>query len=156
MSKGINKVIIIGNVGQNPNISKAQNGSTIVSMSVATTESWIDKYNGQKKEATEWHKICVFNKLAEICEKYVSKGSKVYVEGSLKTRKYIGKDGIEKQTTEIIAATIQILDTRNNKDGNQQPNYQEYSGRPSYNKKQNNFDNTEQQPEFEFDDDIPF
>jgi single-strand DNA-binding protein len=103
MAGSVNKVILIGNVGKDPEIRHTQAGAKIASMSIATSESWKDKQSGEKREKTEWHRISIFDeKLAEIVEKYVKKGSKVYVEGSLQTRKWTGNDGVEKYTTEVV------------------------------------------------------
>ena len=118
MAGSINKVIILGNLGRDPEIRSAQDGSKIVSFSVATTESWKDKMSGERKDKTEWHRVVVFNaNLADVCEKYLHKGSKVYIEGQLQTRKWQDKDGIEKYTTEIVIprfrGELALLDSRN-------------------------------------------
>jgi single-strand DNA-binding protein len=103
MAGSINKVILVGNLGKDPEVRSAQDGSKIVSFSVATSESWRDKVSGERKDRTEWHRVVVFNpNLAEICEKYLHKGSKVYVEGQLQTRRWQDQSGIEKYTTEVI------------------------------------------------------
>jgi single-strand DNA-binding protein len=117
----VNKVIIIGNLGQDPDIRFSQSGAKIASFSVATTESWKDKASGERKSITEWHRVVVFNEnLADIVEKYIKKGSKVFVEGSLKTRKYTGTDGVEKNITEIVISQfkgeITMLDGRSSAD----------------------------------------
>ncbi len=117
MAGSINKVIVLGNLGRDPEVRTAQDGSKIVSFSVATTESWKDKNSGERKDHTEWHRVVVFNpNLADICEKYLHKGSKVYLEGQLQTRKWQDKDGIEKYTTEVIIprfkGEITLLDSR--------------------------------------------
>ena len=108
---GINKVIVVGNVGQEPDVKQTTNGSTIVNLSIATSESWKDKNTGDQQERTEWHRVVFFNRLAEIVEKFVKKGSKVYIEGSLRTRKW-QKDGQDRYTTEIVASEMQMLDSR--------------------------------------------
>ncbi len=103
MAGSVNKVILVGNLGRDPEIRFAQSGQKIANMSIATSEQWRDKQSGERKEKTEWHRVVVFDeKLAEIVEKYVKKGSKVYLEGSLQTRKWTGNDGIEKYTTEVV------------------------------------------------------
>ena len=117
----VNKVIIIGNLGQDPDIRYSQSGAKIASFSVATTESWKDKASGERKSITEWHRVVVFNEnLADIVEKYIKKGSKVFIEGSLKTRKYTGNDGVEKNITEIVISQfkgeITMLDGRSSTD----------------------------------------
>lgn len=105
----INKVIIIGFCGRDPEIRYMPNGDQLTNISVATTESWTDKSTGEKKELTEWHRITFYRKLAEIAGQYLKKGAQVYVEGRLKTRKYTDKNGIERYQTEIIADQMQML-----------------------------------------------
>lgn len=103
MSGSVNKVILVGNLGRDPESRTTQNGSRIVTMSVATSENWRDRESGERREKTEWHRVVVFNeRIGEICEKYLRKGSKVYLEGSLQTRKWTGNDGQERYTTEVI------------------------------------------------------
>ena len=103
MSGSVNKVILVGNLGRDPEIRFAQNGNKIANFSIATSETWRDKNSGERKEKTEWHRIVVFTEgLANIVEKYLKKGSKVYIEGALQTRKWTGTDGVEKYSTEIV------------------------------------------------------
>jgi single-strand DNA-binding protein len=103
MAGSVNKVILIGNLGRDPEVRSTQDGMKIVQLSVATSESWRDKASGERKDKTEWHRVVIFNdRLAEVAEKYLRKGSKVYVEGQLQTRKWTDKDGAEKYTTEIV------------------------------------------------------
>ncbi len=113
---GINKVILVGNLGAKPEVKYASNGNAISNLSVATSESWTDKSTGQKQERTEWHRVSLFGKLAEIAGQYLDKGSKVYVEGKLQTRKYTDKEGVERWTTDIVVSgfngTLQMLDRR--------------------------------------------
>ena len=132
--KGINKCIILGNLGQDPKIQHMPSGGAVTSISVATSESWKDKNTGQQGSRTDWHRIVFFNKLAEIAGQYLKKGSKVYIEGSLRTRAW-DKDGEKRYTTEIVANEMQMLDSKG-EGGNAGGNA------------------TQQQPEF--DDDIPF
>lgn len=108
----VNKVIIVGNLGRDPETRYMPNGEAVTNVAVATTESWKDKNSGEKKELTEWHRITFYRKLAEIAGQYLKKGSQVYVEGRLQTRKWTDKDGVEKYTTEIIADTMQMLGGR--------------------------------------------
>jgi len=108
----VNKVIIVGNLGRDPETRYMPNGEAVTNVAVATTESWKDKNTGEKKELTEWHRITFYRKLAEIAGQYLKKGSQVYVEGRLQTRKWTDKDGIERYTTEIIADTMQMLGSR--------------------------------------------
>ena len=119
---GVNKVILVGNLGRDPESRSTPNGTQIVSFSIATSDNWTDKQTGQRQERTEWHNITVFDKLASICAQYLRKGSKVYVEGSLRTEKYTDKQtGAEKYSTKIIANTMQMLDSRNEGSGYQAP-----------------------------------
>ncbi len=108
----VNKVIIVGNLGRDPETRYMPNGDAVTNIAVATTESWKDKNTGEKKELTEWHRITFYRKLAEIAGQYLKKGSQVYVEGRLQTRKWTDKDGVERYTTEIIADTMQMLGSR--------------------------------------------
>lgn len=110
MSKGLNKVLIIGNLGTAPEVRYTQNGMAIAVLSVATTETWKDKQTGEQREQTEWHRVVMYRRLAEIVEKYLRKGSKVYTEGKLQTRKWTGEDSIERYTTEVVANEMQMLD----------------------------------------------
>ncbi|MEY1661555.1 single-stranded DNA-binding protein [Isoalcanivorax beigongshangi] len=112
MARGINKVILIGNLGQDPETRFMPNGGAVTNVSLATSESWKDKNSGQMQERTEWHRVVFFNRLAEIAGEYLKKGSKVYVEGSLRTRKWQGQDGQDRYTTEIVASEMQMLDGR--------------------------------------------
>jgi single-strand DNA-binding protein len=105
MAGSVNKVILVGNLGRDPESRTMQNGGKVVSFSIATSETWNDKMSGERKEKTQWHKIAIFNeKLGEVAEKYLKKGAKVYVEGSLESRKYTDKDGVERETTEVVLA----------------------------------------------------
>ena len=108
----VNKVIIVGNLGRDPETRYMPSGDAMTSIAVATTDTWKDKNTGEKKEQTEWHRISFFGKLAEIAGQYLKKGSQVYIEGSLRTRKYTDKDGVEKYSTEIKADTMQMLGSR--------------------------------------------
>jgi len=108
----VNKVIIVGNLGRDPETRYMPSGDAMTSITVATTDSWKDKSSGEKKEQTEWHRITFFGKLAEIAGQYLKKGSQVYVEGSLRTRKYTDKDGVEKYATDIKADSMQMLGSR--------------------------------------------
>ena len=113
---GINKVILVGNLGAKPEVKYASNGNAISNLSVATSESWTDKNTGQKQERTEWHRVSLFGKLAEIAGQYLDKGSKVYVEGKLQTRKWQDQNGQDRYTTEVVVSgfngTLQMLDRR--------------------------------------------
>jgi len=122
---GINKVILIGNLGAKPELKYSSSNVGITNLSVATSETWTDKNTGQKQEKTEWHRVSVFGKLSEVVTKYCDKGSKVYIEGKLQTRKYQDKSGADRYTTEIVVSgfngVIQMLDSANNKISNPDP-----------------------------------
>ncbi|MCB1838473.1 MAG: single-stranded DNA-binding protein, partial [Alcanivoracaceae bacterium] len=112
MARGVNKVILIGNLGKDPETRFMPSGGAVTNITLATSESWKDKQSGQMQERTEWHRVVFFNKLAEIAGEYLKKGSKVYIEGSLRTRKWQGQDGQDRYTTEIVADQMQMLDSR--------------------------------------------
>lgn len=109
MARGINKVIIVGNLGADPETRYTGNGTAITSLRLATSEAWTDKQSGEKQERTEWHRVKLFGKLAEIAGEYLKKGRQVYIEGSLRTDKYTDKDGVERYSTDIIANEMQML-----------------------------------------------
>lgn len=109
MARGINKVIIVGNIGQDPETRYMPSGSAVTNLTVATNESWKDKQSGEQKERTEWHRVAMFGRLAEIAAEYLKKGSQVYIEGKLRTRKWQDKSGNDRYTTEIIADEMQML-----------------------------------------------
>jgi single-strand DNA-binding protein len=118
MAGSVNKVILVGNLGKDPEVRRMTSGDPVVNLSIATSESWRDKASGEKKEKTEWHRVVIFNKnLAEVAEKYLRKGAKVYVEGQLQTRKWTDKDGAEKYSTEVVLQNFRgeltMLDSRN-------------------------------------------
>ncbi|MBT3521800.1 single-stranded DNA-binding protein [Gammaproteobacteria bacterium] len=158
-SRGINKVILVGNLGNDPEIRYMPNGNAVANVSLATSDSWKDKATGEQQEKTEWHRVVFFNRLAEIVEQYVKKGSKLYVEGRLQTRSW-EQDGVKRYSTEIVASEMQMLDGRggamggdmgDNPFGQQQaPSQrpQQAAAAPQAQPAPTNFDN--------FDDDIPF
>ena len=148
MARGVNKVIIVGNLGQEPDTRYMPSGSAVTNISVATNESYKDKTTGEQVDRTEWHRVAFFNRLAEIAGEYLHKGSQVYVEGRLRTRKWQDKDGHDRYTTEIIADQMQMLGGRGGSPdmpGQSQGNFK--PSRPA---------NAAPAPEPEFDDDIPF
>jgi len=148
MSRGINKVILVGNLGKDPEKRYLSTGVAVTNITVATSESWKDKNTGQKQERTEFHKVVFFNRLAEIAGEYLKKGSKVYVEGSLKTRKWQDQSGQDKYTTEIVASEMQMLDSR------QEAGHQSSEAAKAFYTPQAE---PTQGPQAEaFDDDIPF
>jgi len=149
MARGINKVILVGNVGNAPEVRQTTEGNAIATLSLATSETWKDKQTGEKQEKTEWHRIVFFRQLAEIVGKYVKKGSKLYIEGSLRTRKWQDQQGMDRYTSEIVASDMQMLDSRHDEEGqsNNAPAYATQSPVPASN-----------QPHAmqNFDDDVPF
>jgi len=151
-SRGVNKVILVGNVGNEPECRTMPNGNSVANISVATSESWKDKNTSEQQERTEWHRVVFFNRLAEIVEQYVKKGSKLYIEGRLQTRSW-EQDGIKRYTTEIVANEMQMLDSRGSTNqegfGDQATATQTpQQAAPAKQAATANFDN--------FDDDIPF
>jgi single-strand DNA-binding protein len=150
MARGVNKVIIIGNLGKDPEVRYMPSGGAVTNVTIATSESWKDKQSGEQQERTEWHNVVFFNRLAEIAGEYLKKGSKVYVEGSLRTRKWQDKEGKDRYTTEIVAAEMQMLDSKGSGSGGSPQAREGSSG--SWQK--------ESAPATEtagdFDDDIPF
>ncbi|MCS5594982.1 MAG: single-stranded DNA-binding protein [Porticoccaceae bacterium] len=152
MARGVNKVIIVGNCGQDPETRFMPSGGAVTNLSIATSESWKDKTSGEPQERTEWHRVVFFNRLAEIAGEYVKKGSKLYVEGSLRTRKWQGQDGQDRYTTEIVASEMQMLDSRGAPGGYDSP--QGSTGQGSAPKSSNQ--QAPQQQSGPFDDDIPF
>lgn len=112
MARGINKVILIGNLGADPEMRYMPSGGAVANLTVATSENWKDKQTGENQERTEWHRVVFFNRLAEIVGEYLRKGSKIYIEGSLRTRKWQDQSGVERYTTEIVASEMQMLDSR--------------------------------------------
>jgi single-strand DNA-binding protein len=161
MARGINKVILVGNVGVDPDVRYLPNGNAVTTLSLATSESWKDKTTGEKQDRTEWHRVVCFNRLGEIAGEYVRKGSKLYVEGSLRTRKWQDQQGQDKYTTEIIASDIQMLDS---KGGGSSTNYddmpqaQQSSSPAQYQntQKQQQPSQAAQDAFDQLDDDIPF
>ncbi|MGI9199659.1 MAG: single-stranded DNA-binding protein [Woeseiaceae bacterium] len=117
MARGINKVIIVGNLGGDPETRYMPSGSAVTNLTVATNESWKDKQTGEQKDRTEWHKVAMFNRLAEIAAEYLRKGSQVYIEGKLRTRKWQDKNGQDRWTTEIVADEMQMLGGRGGSGG---------------------------------------
>ena len=152
----VNKVILVGNLGKDPEVRYMPNGEAVTNVTVATTDTWKDKGSGEKKEATEWHRVVFFRKLAEIAGQYLKKGSQVYIEGSLKTRKWQGQDGQDRYTTEIVADTMQMLGRREGMGGGDTPARESggsrsapaAGGKPAAQPAGSNFN--------DFEDDIPF
>ena len=151
MARGVNKVILIGNLGNDPEVRYTPNGNAVANITLATSTTWRDKQSGDLQERTEWHRIAFFNRLAEIVGEYLHKGSKVYIEGSLRTRKWQDKSGIDRYTTEIIANEMHMLDSRN---GANPPNQSHDAGDSSQAPSQSQA--APQADAANFDDDIPF
>lgn len=154
MSRGVNKVIIIGRLGQDPEVRYAPSGAAFANMTVATSEQWRDKTTGEQKEQTEWHRVVLSGKLAEIAGEYLRKGSEVYLEGKLRTRKWTDQSGAEKYTTEVlvgVGGTMQMLGGK--QDSSQQPRQQQQQ-KPQQQQRQSPQQSNE--PPMNFDDDIPF
>lgn len=146
MARGVNKVILIGNLGNDPEIRYTPTGTAVANLSVATSETWKDKQTGEQQERTEWHRVVYYNRMAEIVGEYLHKGSKLYVEGQLRNRKWQGRDGQDRYTTEIIGREMQMLDGQ----GSASPP----ASRPSSPDKTSA--SPQQQPAENYDDDIPF
>ena len=144
MARGINKVIIVGNLGADPDSRAMPSGNAVTNISVATSESWNDRETGEKQEKTEWHRVVFFNRLAEIAAQYLKKGSQVYVEGKLQTRKWEDIEGNERWTTEVVANQMQMLGDRMSNDMSND------NASSSQSSSDNDFSTDE------FDDDIPF
>ncbi len=150
MAQGVNKVILIGNLGKDPETRYTASGSAVTNITLATSEAWRDKQTGEQQERTEWHRVVFFGKLGEIAGEYLRKGSKVYVEGSLRTRKWQGQDGQDRYTTEIVANEMQMLDSRGGGDAGKPA-----GAKPRQAQAATAEANEPAQPE-EFDDDVPF
>ncbi|EET2714460.1 single-stranded DNA-binding protein [Escherichia coli] len=149
-SRGVNKVILVGNLGADPEVRYMPNGNAVTNITLATSESWRDKTSGEMKEQTEWHRVVLFGKLAEVAGEYLRKGAQVYIEGQLRTRKWTDQAGIEKYTTEVVVnvgGTMQMLGGRPSTSGNGQ---QSTSQQPSQTPPGSN------EPPMDFSDDIPF
>ncbi len=156
----VNKVILVGNLGQDPEVKYMPSGGAVTNISIATTDSWKDKASGEKKENTEWHRVVFFNRLAEIVGEYLRKGSQVYIEGNLRTRKWQDQNGVDKYTTEIVAREMQMLGSKAGGSSDFSPAQQggaapqqhapqqDAKPKPQESRPPQNFDN--------FDDDIPF
>tara|TARA_R110002072_G_scaffold150059_2_gene298168 strand:+ start:20888 stop:21397 length:510 start_codon:yes stop_codon:yes gene_type:complete len=169
MARGINKVILVGNLGNDPETRYLPDGNAVTNISIATSESWKDKNTGQQNERTEWHRVVFFRRLAEIAGEYLKKGSKVYVEGQLRTRQY-EKEGQKHYSTEIVANEMQMLDSRGDNMGGGGGNYNQSNNQPNNNQPNNNQSNNnngggsnsnsapayDSPPPEDFDDDIPF
>jgi single-strand DNA-binding protein len=149
MAKGVNKVILIGNLGVDPEVRYTPSGSAVATVSLATSDVWRDKQNGEMQERTEWHRVVFFNRLAEIVGQYLRKGSKIYVEGALRTRKWMDKSNVERYTTEIVASEMQMLDSKGGTGGGGGERYQHPAAQGhahTTSESMNNFHSGQQQP----------
>lgn len=167
MARGVNKVIIVGTLGNDPEVKYSASGSAIANLSVATSEQWKDKQTGEKKEQTEWHRVVIFGKLAEVAGEYLRKGSQVYIEGQLRTRKWTDSNGVDRYTTEIvipqIGGVMQMLGGKRDDSGQQprQQSGQQPQGGWGANPQQQQPQKQQSpqggnEPPMDFDDDIPF
>lgn len=168
MARGVNKVIIVGTLGNDPEVKYSASGSAIANLSVATSEQWKDKQTGEKKEHTEWHRVVIFGKLAEVAGEYLRKGSQVYIEGQLRTRKWTDSNGVDKYTTEIVipqmGGVMQMLGGKRDDSVQQQPRQQsgqQPQGGWGTNPQQQQPPKQQSpqggnEPPMDFDDDIPF
>lgn len=147
MARGINKVILIGHLGADPETRYTPNGNAATTIRLATSEQWTDKQSGEKREATEWHRVVLWRRLGEIAAEYLRKGSKVYIEGRLQTRKWQAQDGSDRYSTEIVANDMQMLDGPTGRTGNDAPGQPPASTGPA---------GGDSDPPADFDDDIPF
>ncbi|WP_314721538.1 single-stranded DNA-binding protein [Rahnella variigena] len=153
-SRGVNKVILVGNLGDDPTIRYMPNGGAVANITLATSESWRDKTTGEQKEKTEWHRVVLFGKLAEVAGEYLKKGSQVYIEGKLNTRKWTDQAGVEKYTTEVhvnVGGTMQMLGGK--AEGGKPAQSGAQQSRPAQQSQQAAQNN---EPPMDFDDDIPF
>ena len=157
MARGVNKVILIGNLGQDPEVKYMPSGGAVTNVTVATSESWKDKATGEQKENTEWHRVVFFRRLAEIAGEYLKKGSKVYIEGKLQTRKWQDQSGNDRYTTEIVANEMQMLDSRGGVGGSAGGGgYSQSSGASSSSPASGQKQQAPAGGMGDFDDDIPF
>lgn len=157
-SRGVNRVTILGNLGNDPEVKQTNSGSAIANLTVATSESWNDKATGEKREAVEWHRVVLFGKLAEVAGEYLRKGSQVYIEGQLRTRKWTDNAGVEKYTTEIVVGMNGVMQMIG---GKQEANQQKQSGwgqpqQPKPQQQSSPAPSGQSVPPTNFDDDIPF
>jgi len=155
-SRGVNKVVLIGHLGQDPEVRYMPNGGAVANISLATSESWRDKATGEQREKTEWHRVVLFGKLAEVAGEYLRKGSQVYIEGALHTRKWTDQAGVEKYTTEIVVnvgGTMQMLGSRQGTGAPVNSHGNQFSGGAP---QQQNAPIPSGEPPMDFDDSIPF
>jgi single-strand DNA-binding protein len=152
MARGVNKVILVGNLGADPDIKYMPSGSAIANVNLATSRSWKDKNSGEQRDQTEWHRVVFFDRLAEIVGEYLKKGSQVYVEGRLQTRKWQDKQGVDRYSTEIVAHEMQMLGSR----GGEGASSANFGGGGQVREQASQAAPASAPPEPEFDDDVPF
>ncbi|ORM78312.1 single-stranded DNA-binding protein [Pantoea eucrina] len=160
-SKGVNKVILVGNLGQDPEIRYQPSGGAVANLSIATSESWRDKQTGENKEQTEWHRVVLFGKLAEVAGEYLRKGSQVYIEGKLRTRKWQDQSGQDKYTTEVVVnvgGVMQMLGVKQDSGQQQRPqqNKQQAGMQQARNQLQRQSAPANNEPPMDFDEEPPF
>lgn len=156
MARGVNKVILVGNLGADPETRYTAGGSAVTNVSLATTDSWKDKQSGEQQEKTEWHKVVFFGRLAEIAAEYLRKGSQIYVEGRIQTRKWQGKDGQDRWTTEIVGNEMQMLGSRGGGQGQGQSPPPDFDSSQSGERASESSSPQKAAAGEDFDDDIPF
>jgi len=158
-SRGVNKVILVGNLGQDPEVRYMPNGGAVANITLATSESWRDKQTGENKEISEWHRVVLFGKLAEVAGEYLRKGSQVYIEGQIRTRKWQEQGGQERYTTEVlvnVGGVMQMLGGKQESSGKPQPQPQQQRNNRPAPQQQPQSQQASNEPPMEFDDDVPF
>ncbi|MEB6533235.1 single-stranded DNA-binding protein [Pantoea stewartii] len=158
-SRGVNKVILVGNLGQDPEVRFMPNGGAVANITLATSESWRDKQTGENKEVTEWHRVVLFGKLAEVAGEYLRKGSQVYIEGQLRTRKWQDQGGQERYTTEVlvnVGGVMQMLGGKQESPGKPQSQPQQQRNNRPAPQQQPQSQQANNEPPMDFDDDVPF
>ncbi len=156
MSRGVNKVILVGRLGNDPEVRAMPSGGTVANVSLATSESWRDKKTGEQQERTEWHRIVFYNRQAEVVRDYLRKGSQIFIEGSLRTNKWQDKNGQDRYTTEVIASNMQMLDRKGESMGGGDSGFGGAASQPSGGQKMPEAGSEFQQVQLTEDDDIPF
>ncbi len=156
MARGVNKAILVGNLGRDPEIRYSPSGAAVANVNIATTDSWKDKNTGEQQERTEWHRVVFFGRLAEVVGEYLKKGSQVYVEGRIQTRKWQDKEGNDRYTTEIVANEMQMLGGRGGGSGGGGGSSEDFNQDAGYQGGGSSSSSSSSGPSEDFDDDIPF
>ncbi len=157
--RGVNKVILVGTLGRDPETKTFPSGGSVTQFSIATSESWKDKNTGEPREETEWHRIVLNNRLGEVAQQYLKKGSKVYIEGSLRTRKWTDKEGVERYSTEVRGDSMQMLDSKGQSNSSGQSDYEPYAAPSQNNQAKPASNSAPAQGSYaagDLDDDLPF